>query len=94
MPHPKCPSDDEIHQAIQAAQGLVGKARPGDVLGRTLLYLHHRNQRLEQIADLLERYLRFGQPDNEHSQLVQLMEGLREEGREEKSEDIGDFGLE
>ncbi|EGW53723.1 hypothetical protein QQ73_16860 [Candidatus Endoriftia persephone str. Guaymas] len=88
------PSKDEIKIALRMAEKVREREGVGAPLARYLLYLHHRNERLESIYEHLERYLRFGQPENEHARLICLIEELREESRKETEENGGEFGLE
>lgn len=90
----KRPSQTEMQQALEAAHELLGGDVPADAVGRYLLYLHGRNQILETIAQVVERYLKFGLPEIEHSKLLSLLETLRDETRSESAEETGKFGLE
>lgn len=90
----KKPSLTDTRQALEAAHELLGGGGSADAVGRYLLYLHNRNQTLEAIAEMVERYLKFGLPEMEHGKLVSLLEALRQETRDENSEESGEFGLE
>ncbi|MDJ0807447.1 MAG: hypothetical protein QNJ78_11510 [Gammaproteobacteria bacterium] len=88
------PTQADIHEALAAAQELLGRTGPAEALGHYLLYLHDRNHNLEAIAEVAERFIRFGLPETEHARLVALLETLREETRTETDKDTGEFGLE
>ncbi|MBA1444173.1 MAG: hypothetical protein M3H12_02965 [Chromatiales bacterium] len=87
----KKPTKEDISLVLEAAHGLLGGEDTGDAVGRYLLYLEHRNERLERLA---ERYFRFGQPEEDHARIVRLLESIREETRDEEETDNGEFGLE
>ncbi len=78
------PDPEQIEQALSAAE----RMREHDVdphhLAHTLLYLHQRNQRLEEVLRRTDRYLRFGLAETELAQLRKLVQRLREEEERER----------
>ncbi|MBL3528257.1 MAG: hypothetical protein JMN27_03195 [gamma proteobacterium endosymbiont of Lamellibrachia anaximandri] len=90
----KKPANEDFSLALEAAHGLLGGEDTGDAVGRCLLYLEHRNEQLERLVELAERYFRFGQPEEDHARIVRLLESIREETRDEEETDNGEFGLE
>ncbi len=85
------PSEDEIRIALDEAERTRDADEDSHHMAKCLLYLHQRNGDLEPILDHLEKYLRFGQPVEEHSALIRLVEGIRE--RDEVLDDSKGFGL-
>ncbi len=77
------PDPEQIEQALAAAE----RMREHDVdphhLAHALLYLHQRNQRLEEVLRRTDRYLRFGMAEPELAQLRKLVQRLREEAERE-----------
>ena len=78
------PDPEQIEQALSAAE----RMREHDVdphhLAHTLLYLHQRNQRLEEVLRRTDCYLRFGLADTALAQLRKLVQRLREEEEREE----------
>lgn len=69
----------QLKVALQAAETM----RAADVdpagVAHCLLYLHARSVDLEQLLRVVDRYLRFGMPDHELSEMRVLVERLREQ---------------
>lgn len=89
----KKPDKAQITAALEGVHQLLGENELGDAIARYLLYLHERDQVMEDIVVALDRYLRFGHPEHEHSVLVRLLQKLRDL-ETTKEEGNSPFGLE
>ena len=87
------PTEAELKTALSEAERLRVAGEDPHFLVKSLLYLHHRNEMLETVAEHAERFLRFGLPEDEHAQLRRLLDQLREETQRESDEDPETFGL-
>jgi hypothetical protein len=86
------PSDQELKAALAEAEQIRESGEDPHFLAKSLLYLHQRNQDLEKVLEHAERYIQFGLPVEEHTQLQLLLEEaktreLRSMGKE--SEEMG-----
>ena len=77
--------DELLKQAVEAAELLRERTDDEDRVAHSLLYLYQRNGRLEKIVSLVDRYLNFGTPKDEHSQLVRLLKELHESEDHDKN---------
>jgi hypothetical protein len=87
------PTVDQLKAALAAAKRMRAQGDDPDSLGRSVLYLHQRDELLERILLHMERFLQFGLPEEEHAKLVRLIEEAQAQDRAEKGGDSGDFGL-
>jgi len=87
------PSDAELKEALSEAEKTRITGEDPHHLNKCLLYLHYRNGMLEEVAEHAERFLRFGQPEDEHAQLRRLLDHLLKATRQEKEQDPEQFGL-
>lgn len=72
------PTDQEISKALEVAEMMRERSDDSSHIAHCLLYYHQRNKRLEEIVALTNRYLKFGNPEDEHARLVLLLEQLEE----------------
>lgn len=75
----KAPEESELELALSAAERMRERDVDPHHLARALLYLHQRNERLEEVLQRTDRYLRFGMAEAELAQLRKLVQRLREE---------------
>ncbi len=75
----KPPDESELEQALSAAERMRERDVDPHHLAHALLYLHQRNQRLEEVLRRTDRYLRFGMAEPELTQLRKLVQRLRDE---------------
>lgn len=87
------PTDDELAAALQRAEAMRDLEDDPEHLAKSLLYLFRRDEVLEQILEHLERFLGFGFPEEEHAQLVLLVEQARRQALAEQGESPGRLGL-
>ena len=80
-------------KALQSAELIREADNDPDSLAHTILYLAERNSKLEDIAQAAEAYIRFGQDQQLHANLVKALEKF--ENYEVEAEAIEDprFGL-
>ncbi|MCK4950198.1 MAG: hypothetical protein KAS48_00150 [Gammaproteobacteria bacterium] len=72
------PTDKELKEALDEAERLREQDDPGH-LARVLLYLHRRNGFLEKVFQAAERYMQFGQEEQEHAVLLLAIEDARKQ---------------
>ena len=87
------PTEIEMNAAVSEAERLRIEGDDPHFLGRSLLYLHHRNELLEAVAEHAELFLRFGLPEDEHAKLRLLLDKLEDETRHDEGLDPETFGL-
>ena len=83
------PTDLELAAAIAEAESIRASEEEPSALAKSLLYLYRRNALLERLLEHVDRYLKFGMPDEEHARLLRLLEEVEafehhETGNEEK----------
>lgn len=79
------PTDEVLAQAVEAAELMRERTDDKHGIAHSLLYLYQRNKRLEMIVSLVDRYLNFGTPEDEHARLMRMLVELHE--FEEAAED-------
>ena len=72
------PDADALGIALAAAEALREEDNDPRHIARALSYLYSRNQELEELLQLTDRYLRFGMPEHELSEMRRLVERLRD----------------
>lgn len=83
------PTDQAFNQALEVAEMMRERSDDSSHIAHCLLYLHQRNKRLEEIVALVNRYLKFGQPEDEHARLILLLEQLEEIDQHEAGDPDG-----
>ena len=87
------PDASDIHQAVETATELTTDESGMGRLARCFLYLHDRNQHLEEVYVQVENYLNSGMAEQEHARLVSALDHAREaqhrQGREDSDEPLG-----
>lgn len=88
------PTDDEFKAALAEIERmrLEGEADPYHII-KCFHYLQQRDVVLEGALARAERYLRFGQPVEDHACLRRLLDEIIEERRRETEEEGEHFGL-
>ncbi len=71
-------TEHEMHKALELAEAMRDKGKDKYSLGHALMYLHERNEILESLHQMAERYVRFGMADKELTTLRVLLDKLRE----------------
>jgi hypothetical protein len=72
------PDTDELGIALAAAEAMREEGNDPRHIARALSYLYSRNQELEDLLQLTDRYLRFGMPEHELSEMRRLVGRLRD----------------
>jgi hypothetical protein len=72
------PDVDELKAALGAAEAMRDEGADPHHVALTLRYLHQRCQAFELLLVATDRYLRFGMPEHELSQMRRVVERLRE----------------
>ena len=72
------PDTEELGIALAAAEAMREEGNDPRHIARALSYLYHRNQELEGLLQFADRYLRFGMPEHELSEMRRLVDHLRE----------------
>jgi hypothetical protein len=73
------PSDEELEIALDAAARMREWGVDPHHVAHVMLYLDQRNQRLNDVVRRVDRYVRFGLPERELTQLRRLIQDLRED---------------
>jgi hypothetical protein len=85
------PTKQEITKALETAQRMSANDDDAEHLAKTLLYLARRVQDLERIREYAERYVRFGNPVEDHRDLLVALQKAREHAL--SGADDAEFGL-
>jgi hypothetical protein len=72
------PDAEELGIALAAAESMREEGNDPRHIARALSYLYSRNQELEELLQLADRYLRFGMPEHELSEMRLLVEHLHD----------------
>ena len=76
----RLPNKDEIDAALGAAEQMRADDNDPQHIALVLRYLHDRCNNLEALLNETERFLRFGMPETELSQMRLLVTRLRSDG--------------
>ena len=79
------PTDKEMQEALDEAERMRGQNDDPNHLARAFLYLNRRNDFLEKVYSAADRYIRFGQEEREHAELLLAIE----KARSQKEHDSG-----
>jgi len=80
------PTRDQIKMAMEAADRMHRRDVDPHHLAATLRYLSERNHSLEELLTMVDRFVRFGMPEHELSEMRRLVTRLREsEARDEEA---------
>lgn len=71
-------TQNEMDKALELAEAMRDKGKDKYSLGHAVMYLHERNELLENLRQRAERYVRFGMADKELTDLRVLLDKLRE----------------
>ena len=69
---------EQLDTALAAARRMTDRDIDPHHLAAALLYLHERGERLVALYHMTERYLQFGLPEHELSEMRLLVDALRE----------------
>lgn len=84
------PSSKEMQQAMEMANLMRETDGDPHFLAKSLIYLNHRNEMLERINKAAHHFMRFGQAEHEHAELLRALEDARlDEEHENQQEDHG-----
>lgn len=72
------PSADELNIALAGAQAMREEGNDPRHIATSLRYLYERSSQLEALLQVTDRYLRFGMPEHELSDMRRLVNHLRE----------------
>jgi hypothetical protein len=87
------PDAEQLGIALAAAEAMREEGNDPRHIARALSYLYSRNQGLEELLQLADRYLRFGMPEHELSEMRRLVERLRDPVRGADDSDGGEEPL-
>jgi len=88
------PTKEELQAAMKKAGEMKEHDKDPDFIAKALLNAHFREQYLEKVFHHVERYLKFGQDEQEHQELLKAIEYAREQERRINKEDNpSTFGL-
>ena len=81
------PDASDIHRAAETARELTTDESGAGTLAGCFLYLHDRNQHLEDVYEQVENYLNSGMAEQEHARLVKVLDQAREAAHRQGGED-------
>ena len=87
------PTADELEKALTEAENMREQGNDPDHLSKSLLYLHKRLEKLEKVFDAANQYMRFGQEEHEHAELLKALDVVRRQEESEQNQEKQDFGL-
>ena len=88
------PTEQELEQAIAEAIRMREARDDPHFMGKTLLNLNYRHALLMRVLQAAEVYVKFGQEEQEHRNLLQAIEDARRaEAGERSGNEIGELGL-
>jgi hypothetical protein len=87
------PDVEQLGIALAAAEAMREEGNDPRHIARALSCLYRRNQALEELLQLADRYLRFGMSEHELSEMRRSVDRLRELGMRADDSDGGDAPL-
>ncbi|PIP80367.1 MAG: hypothetical protein COW84_05640 [Gammaproteobacteria bacterium CG22_combo_CG10-13_8_21_14_all_40_8] len=88
------PSNEELATALKAAGTMREQNNDPDFIAKSLLNAHYRLGYLEKVFHHAERYIKFGQAEHEHQELLKVIElAKKEERRITLKDDDTAYGL-
>jgi len=72
------PDADELKIALAGAEAMRAEGNDPRNIAMSLRYLYERSQGLEALLQIADRFLRFGMPEHELSEMRRLVDQLRE----------------
>jgi len=87
------PSELELKTALAQAASMREAGTDPYFMAKSLLSHHYRLGLLEAVYKSLERYIRSGQAESEHSQLLKVMDKVRQAEDHTARSHPNDFGL-
>ena len=88
------PTDDELKHALDVAARMRDTGRDSHHIAKSLLSLHYLNGFLEKIRHAADLYIRFGQGETEHRELLRALEAYRSAEERSRGGEHTEFGLE
>ena len=73
------PGSDELKAALAGAEEMRAEGNDPRHIAMSLRYLHERCQGLEELLQITDRFLRFGMPEHELTEMRRLVAHLRED---------------
>jgi len=73
------PNAEELKIALAGAEQMRAEGADPRHIAKTLRFLYERNQGLEELLQISDRFLRFGMPEHELSEMRRLVSHLRED---------------
>lgn len=87
------PTAEELERALIEAENMREQGDDPDYLSKSLLYLHNRVEKLDQAFNAANQYMRFGQEEHEHAELLKALEVVRKQEESEQEREKQAFGL-
>ena len=87
------PTDDELQHALTIAAHMREAGQDPHYLAKALLNLNYRFGYLEKVRNAAERYMRFGQGETEHRELLRALEAYRNADERSGGGEHTEFGL-
>ncbi|MGB5450591.1 MAG: hypothetical protein WBM71_02360 [Sedimenticolaceae bacterium] len=74
------PDPEELKSALAASEQMRAEGNDPRHIARSMRYLYSRCRGLEDLLQTTDRFLRFGMPEHELSEMRRLVDRLRESG--------------
>ena len=87
------PTKEELQAALEEAERMREDSDDPYYMARSLLYLNGRTEALEKVFEAAVRYMKFGQEEHEHAELLKVIEAARKKEEKDILENTQDFGL-
>ena len=87
------PDANQLAQALAQAERMREADDDPNYLSKSVIYLANRVEMLEKAVDLANQYMRFGQDEHLHAELLRALESAREQETTETRQDPESFGL-
>jgi len=87
------PDAKQLAQALAQAEHMREIDDDQYYLSKSLIYMAHRVEALEKAVDLANKYMRFGQDEHVHAELLHALDAVRTQESTETRQDKEDFGL-
>lgn len=87
------PTEEEYLHALEVAGQMREKREDPDFLAKSLLNLNYRYEYVRKVMHAAERYMRFGQEEREHRDLLRAIEAAHQAETRDSGKKDSDIGL-
>lgn len=87
------PTDQELATALELAKRMREQGKDPHFIAKSLLSHHYRLGYLEDVLQIVERYLRSGMAEDEHQRLLKAVEKARQAEARTAKQNSDELGL-